>query len=306
MWFSMINRNVAFVLLFGVLAGNALAQTGFTETALARAVPFWWPTTVDLPPGAEPTRDQVLVLLKELFPDPYKGDGLPIQDVEAFRFVPLAPGKIHLVVVADFTGRAFFNVVEVIHCERQTCQTIGIQSDAPNDLDKQLVDIDGDGVYELITKQLVEFYRGGDTKPIYTYSIRKLMGRGLVDGSSKYAEYFTSHLLPKITETMRKWEQLPDPTLRAEGRASAQFAYDDYRRRVLGEKTAGFEHALAWLEADNDQIRFLALMTLEAMSSSAADAKLNELLQSPDKRIADGAEGALLRRFERRLRGEIE
>jgi len=195
MWFSMINRNVAFVLLFGVLAGNALAQTGFTETALARAVPFWWPTTVDLPPGAEPTRDQVLVLLKELFPDPYKGDGLPIQDVEAFRFVPLAPGKIHLVVVADFTGRAFFNVVEVIHCERQTCQTIGIQSDAPNDLDKQLVDIDGDGVYELITKQLVEFYRGGDTKPIYTYSIRKLMGRGLVESTAAASMPNTSRVI---------------------------------------------------------------------------------------------------------------
>ena len=76
-------------------------------------------------------------------------------------------------------------------------------SDGENDLDEQLVDVDGDGVFEVVTRAMAGSYDGVLSRPIFVYSIRSLLGSDLVDVSAKYPEYFRDHILPMMTSDAR-------------------------------------------------------------------------------------------------------
>ncbi|MBV8729036.1 MAG: hypothetical protein JO336_04435 [Acidobacteriia bacterium] len=128
--------------------------------------------------------------------------------------------------------------------------------------------------------------------PIFTYSIYKFIdGKGFIDFSAQAADYYQEHLLPLILAT-RKNDESP----------AAQYPYDDYRRRVLGETDAGLENVSGWLKSEED----LALRSLAHIPSPAAEAKLRELMNSKDPDLAERAEGFLDLRNRLRLGGVLK
>jgi hypothetical protein len=282
------------------------------ERHLQFGAPFAWPqTTAASAPGTEVTHSQVLQLVKELF----ENDISPIYNIDQFRFVPLERGKISLVVVGDNTGRDFFNDIISIECAGTTCYVDSAPSDQPNDLSDQLIDPDGEGIYKMVTKRLVLGYQGAATKPIFTYSILKLksgakyspvsgkivVGPDLFDVTADYANYYTTSLLPKIERAkLGLEEKYGHGEGLAEARAAAEFAYDDYRRRILRDPKAGFQNAISWLDSTNREVQKLGISSLEAIDDNAAEQKLRELARSKDSEKAEEAKSALIRRAERK------
>lgn len=87
---------------------------------------------------------------------------------------------------------------------------------------------------------------------------------------------------------------------RAEAEAAVQFAYDDYRRRVLHDTKAGFDNALGWIGSPYRGVQRLAIRTMEEITDDAAASKLKDWSQSKDANIAEEAAPALSRWVERR------
>ena len=199
-------------------------------------------------------------------------------------------------------------------------------SDGENDLDEQLVDVDGDGVFEVMTREVAGGYDGVFSRPIFVYSIKRLVGGDLVDVSAKYPEYFRDHILPMMTSDARDMkrdllkdtesEAVPDTNrertvaeeaeahrmaLRVKSRAvkakaELQFVQDDYRRRILGEKAAGLDNALRWARDGDPEIRDFATGVLEKIDTPEAAAELERLAGASDPSLAQSARGALYRR----------
>jgi len=227
----------------------------------------------------------------------------------------LQKGKIDLVVLGDATGRNFFNEIYAVYCAGTTCTCDITESDWPNDLVEQLIDPQGEGVYKVVTKHWVLGYEGFRTKPIFTYSIQRIKGgakyspvtRNLVVGpdffdvTTEYADYYTAELLPKVEDAKKAVEgQYKSNEDQAEAEAAVQFAYDDYRRRILHDTKAGFDNALKWIGSPYRGVQSLAIRTMEEIDDNAAAAKLKEWSQSKDKGIADQAAPALSRWVERK------
>jgi hypothetical protein len=86
--------------------------------------------------------------------------------------------------------------------------------------------------------------------------------------------------------------------------AAAQYAYDDYRRRVLGEKDAGLEDAIRWLQSE-----YAASLGLEALAripNAVAEMKLIEAIKSKNPQLAERASGLLELRKELKARGALK
>jgi hypothetical protein len=68
--------------------------------------------------------------------------------------------------------------------------------------------------------------------------------------------------------------------------AVGTLAQDEYARRVLEQRTAGFEHAKIWAHSGNRRLEDYALNTLRDIDDPTADALLVELSKSDDERMA--------------------
>jgi hypothetical protein len=321
------------------LAGACFAQQtrSFEEEfhkTLTGGLPFMWPVTMDQAANGTVRKEDVLRLLEQLYPaDLAAGSMHPVYAMESFRFVSLEKDRIYLVAVTDITGRDFFNCLEIILCDGKKCDMWDQHSDAENDLNEQLVDIDGDGVFEMITTELAGGYDGATSRPLYLYSIRKFMNGDMVDVSSKYLKYFQDHILPKMEADKREVEKTfkflnapkpiraqdsdRRPTIeeetalrqyeahetkwKAKATAELQYVQDEYHRRVLGEKTAGLENALRWAESDELEIKRFGIAVLELIESPLAAAAIQKLASSPDTSISERARMALDRRAEKGL-----
>jgi hypothetical protein len=324
---SMMKVSLLLMLGFGnivFMTHMAWAADSLFRKQLPGGVPFLWPTTADQGSRDAVQKEDVLRLLMGLYPQ----DSLKtVFGVESFRFIPLEKNKMYLVAVTDVTGRDFFNSVEVVFCERDQCQMASLSSDGENDLGEQLVDVEGDGVFEIMTREITGGYDGVATRPIYLYAIRKLVANQVTDVSSSYREYFRDHLLPKMEEDRKHVEaevrslgrpvalRVPDldrnqtQTMeeraaqleqerereRWKNRAASEIKYvqDEYRRRVLGETNAGLDNALKWARSDDPWIQKLGICALEVIADTAAQAELQRMVKSPDAGTSQRARHAL-------------
>ena len=77
-------------------------------------------------------------------------------------------------------------------------------------------------------------------------------------------------------------------------RIDAELVYvqDDCRRRILGEKEAGWDSALSWLDSPYDRIQDIGVQTLQQIGTPGAVAKLEELTRR-EGRIAKEAQFSL-------------
>jgi hypothetical protein len=198
------------------------------------------------------------------------------------------------------------------------------------DLKNDFVDVDGDGVFEIVGQECIQDCSGIPRLPTYVYSIYKLVdGKGFRDYSASAADYYRKHLLPKIEAARNRSaieakvaamnagieEQRRElaaergvlfPPLRQVDayEAAAQYAYDDYRRRVLGEKEAGLDNAIRWLKSESTRDR--ALQALIYIADPRADSELVAATESKDSQFAEQAQTSLDLKHQLRARGLLK
>jgi hypothetical protein len=304
----------------------------FEHKTPSAGVPFVWPSTWADASSITIKREDVLRFVVELHRDNADEE---VYAIQGFRFVPLEKDKFYLVADADVSGRDLFGSLQIVRCEGAAC-IIGSQATEAEDLDTDLVDVGGDGVFQVITKETAAPNVGMmGTVPLYVYLIRSLVGGDLVDVSSKYPEYFKDHILPRMEAdgkgveeniasmdkpqplhvsdidgskrlTPDAQENNPQEILRTQewkvkAAAERQYVQDDYHRRVLGEKTAGLENALKWARADDAWLKGFGVKALEPIDSPVAAAELSMIANSGDSSLAEDARNALIRRAQARL-----
>jgi hypothetical protein len=327
----------AIITCLALSVGNGWCQwpydhTVFEHKSPSAGVPFAWPLTWADASSSGIARADVLRFLADLH-----RDDMPqmLTAIQSFRFVPLEKDKFYLVADVDASGNGFFGTLEIVRCEGATC-VVGIALTEAEDLDTDLVDVSGDGVFQVITKEAVGVRtRSTYGSPPFVYSIRSLVGGDLVDASMKYSEYFKDHILPRIEADRKAVEaeiariDRPQPLNlsdldagkhrtpaeeESERRAATanerfmlmssaelQYVQDDYRRRILGEKTAGEDNALKWSRSEHESLREFGVDALEPIDSPAAAAELLRIANSQDSPLAERARNALNRRAQAHL-----
>jgi hypothetical protein len=76
--------------------------------------------------------------------------------------------------------------------------------------------------------------------------------------------------------------------------AEIEYVRLKFQRAILGEKNAGLEQALSWVESKDATLQSMGIWSLAEMPSPAAGEELTELASSPN--FAGSAKAALARR----------
>ena len=312
------------ILLAAALGANTFAQPtppeGGQWTTVEHGLAFDWPSASGLPPATGPIgRDEVFALLTELDETAWSAD-----NPWNFQFARLSEGKVYL-LAGQGCRLGDCGSLHAVYSE--PCRCFAASVPALVDLNTDLVDVDGDGFPEILGEECFDNCSGRPRLPTYTYSIYSIYkfidGKGFVDFSAKAADYYRAHLLPKIEEARRtvtsriaavseeyraRAAQMgvayEPERIEAHTAAAAQYAYDDYRRRVLGEKDAGLEDAIRWLQSE-----YAASLGLEALAripNAVAEMKLIEAIKSKNPQLAERASGLLELRKELKARGALK
>ena len=226
----------------------------------------------------------------QLEPDP----GNTFAVVNGFTFSQLERDRLYLVAVAD-TGKGFFNFLIMKYCGTAACTEAMVRAVQPHNLNDELVDLDGDGIDEIIAKEFAGGYQGAATQSIYKYTIYKVVDGKPVDVSSRYKGYYESTLLPKMKANVA--------ALRAQAAGSTKelelidaldiTAQDDYQRRILNNARAGLDHAKEWIHSDNEPLRDYAVQIFTAISDPAVEQILTQMKADPNVKTAKAASSAL-------------
>ena len=272
----MLSKLMCISLLF--LASRCQAQD-----YLHLNTPLWfqWPSTAKEAAELRLTNQDVLKLLNDIYGD----NAAPLYAVETFTFAQLEPGKVYLIASVDGSGRRLFYGTNIAYCKSaQSCTEQDIYNAPPHDYANDVVDLEGNGVKELIAKSLAGGYEGYASVPIYTYKIYKVINGKAVDVSSQYKAYYESTLLPRMkADLARTRAQSADKRDQEIIDALGMMVQDDYARRILKESTAGLDHAKVWAHSDNRRLRRFAADALSHMDDVAADAILTEMAKSDDE-----------------------
>ena len=207
----------------------------------------------------------------------------------------------------DASGNGFFGDLEIVHCDGLTC-SVGSALTEAEDLDTDLVDVSGDGVFRVITKETAGFRtRSTWGRPPFAYTIRSLIGGELVDVSAKYPDYFKEHIIPRMKIDRKAVEAesaSSNRRLKLMTSVELQYVEDDYHRRILGERRAGLDNALKWARSADQGLREFGCQGAGTHRSLDCAAELVRIARSgapggPSRSsAADDARNALLRRTE--------
>lgn len=264
------------------------------EEALASISPqFPWPTTL----AETQQSDKLPSLTVQTFLNSLRQAGVPPLQVGEFRFVPLESSHLCLVATVDSSGRNLFFAVAVI-CRSprsDSYQMTLLDSAPPHLLGSELVDIDGDGVFEIVTRELAGGYRGAQTLPVYWYSVFRVKGAIPRDESANYKKFYGQRLLPQLQFISRLLASEPAQPggVAAEARAEGEFLKAKYDRRIGGIPTAGFDKAQPWAESGDPRLQMLAIETFREIGTPAAFVEMEKLRHAKDYVVSQAATNAV-------------
>ena len=189
--------------LFVILGGVAIAESA--EYRMLRRDPvFRWPASEAEATKLRLGQPEVRELLDALtLAVPFDPRIEKIYHFGSFRFARLTRGRIHLVVPVDTVGTSGGGFETfAIHCRGRQCETI--ITGGCDDLDKHLIDSNGDGLFELLACDAPYYYYpygSGPKIPIITYRREVLVNGEFVDVSAR---------------STKAWEKYVEPLLKAE------------------------------------------------------------------------------------------
>lgn len=285
-----MEKKIAILLLLTVFFSvSAIAQTQLvTRTVDLRSLPLRWPDTDK--EASQITRAQVLTLYRELDSaiNDQLDDDQETASIDNYIFAKLDGKSMYLIALPDSSGRDLYYYVEVIQCKGLTCTATLAASDPPHNLAREVLDITGNGQFEIVARTAVSGY-GTTSKPIYTYSVYTVNDEHLVDASSQYQDFFETRIKPKMKATEAKMlaADAGDETELNETRAEIAYAGRDYERRVLGNTQAGLDEARQWASSSDERIQHLAIATFGAIDTPEAEAALAMMSNTPNQHIGN-------------------
>jgi hypothetical protein len=283
-------RYVALMLFLVCLTNAASAQNARLLTASSRTI-SWPKTPSEIIRANSYPKEQIEGFVNALL----AGTGGPSASCQEFRFVPMEASKVHLIATADFSGRGFYFWVLVISPQKGAYEYLDIQSDGPHFLAQEVIDINGDGLYEVVAKHLVGGYEGAATLPVYWLSILKVQDGRVVDVSKMYPDFYKRIVLPEVsfmTNVLNSASRVgkgETSILLAEYR----FVYARVQRRIFGQKNAGLEEAIQWSESKATKLQELAIDALREIENPLSVQKLKQLTLSQNPDVARRAKQAL-------------
>jgi hypothetical protein len=281
-------RSIAVYLLCAALAGSAFSQAGTPE--VSKVVPsFAWPRTeqgsnVDMRVAEEQASALLRTVSTELW-------GVRVE-LGQFAFARLWPDRITL--VATFDASAWLNSVAALDWDGSRLHVHQWQAWQPYDLNEGVVDVDGDGLVEIVTRVLALGYEGANTKPIAWRAVFKARADyTFEDVSRKNRAYFESRVIPELDMQEAGLGSLYQGTELHDAMAQVQYVRDKYRRLLYGETEAGMENALRWAQDSQRELRILAIEAFRDIETMEAREAVIGLTQSPDRVVAARARDAL-------------
>jgi hypothetical protein len=245
-----------------------------------------------------PAADRIPVSVIEPFLNELRPVGVPPLQLGEFLFAPLATPQICMAATVDASGRRMFFAVAVVcpGAEAESFRMTILPSAPPHLLGTELVDLSGDGVSEIVTRELSGEYQGTQTLPLYWYSIFRVKNSVPIDVSANYKTFYSDRLLPELDFVSHLVGSAYPGTfgMAAEARAEAEFLKAKYERRIGGQPRAGFQAAVEWAKSAIPHVQMLAVETFRDMSGPDASAELKKLEESKDYVVSRAATNALM------------
>lgn len=280
----------AIILLFAVSLAAVPARPATVPTELPKAAPsFDWPA-----PGqgyriaSDVSRAQLSVFLGSVSEELW---GIRAE-LGQFAFVPCWAGRATLVATYSING--WFNSVAVIDWDGMQTRVHQLPAWFKYDLDDRVVDVDGDGLVEIVTQELVLDQGGAATKPVAWHRVMKARADyTLEDVSARNRGYYEKVIIPELEDLDGKLADRYEGTALAEAKAQVQFVRDKYRRMLYGEREAGLKNALSWSQSAQRELQRLAIRALQDIGTKEAREQITRLSEVSDGVVASAARRAL-------------
>ena len=186
----------------------------------------------------------------------------PVRLVE-FRFVPLETlDRVDLIASVDFSGTGFNYSLVAVWQSANGYGSARLNSFTQGGLARDVLDMDGTGIYSVVTDHVPGGYQGISTLPIPWYTIYALRGGKWTDVSDRYPDFFSGGRDVRIASAMADACDAGNKGLIEAYRDNAQFVQIHYLRAVSHIKNAGLETALGWADSPKFRIQELAIETL--------------------------------------------
>lgn len=218
--------------------------------------------------------------------------------VRAFRFVPLeTPKRIDLIASIDTSGRGMFNAVIALWQFESAYKYAILPSERQGALARDVIDLRGTGVYQVVAGRIPGGYQGFNTDPIPWYGVYALREGKWIDVSDKYPQLYEIDISPRLGIVFHTLEVcLSGDQQRLEiYRDQAQFVRFKYDRHVTHTGDAGLSTALDWADSEVPAIQILAVEILGEYTDATAITTLKRLMSSQDLGVRSAAASALTR-----------
>jgi hypothetical protein len=306
-----------------ILSLFALAQAGGSERVNLRAI--FWRVSDESSKILETTRKQAVELfifeltaedekslseLKSEYLKEFPQANAHLSDIDflhklftvsEFRFVDLeGDGIYELVASLDNSGRAFYNTVIVIRKRNGRFESQGITSWNPrdysrHDFSKELVDLNGDGVKEIVAYQPMTDYEGAVNPIAFWPSVYQWSGQSYIKADEQFPEFYKTRVIPELEKeinAIRQREELED--LEKEILSSYYYLPLFKALRITGvDQKAGFNKAVSWVATGVEQLKKNAIVVFEDLADEDSIRYLESLARQRDAVISERVQRAL-------------
>lgn len=282
-------RALSAVFAFALSASVLIAQQ---QPAPRPSPGFAWPRTLVEIQSA----DRMSTVSLEQFLDRLRPADVPSLQVGEFRFAPMEGSTACLVATVDASGRKLFYSLAVVCPEQEggAFRMTILPSAPPHSLGAELMDLDGDGTFEVVTREVAGGYQGTQTLPLYWYSVFRVKASVPRDASSIYKAFYTERLLQYLELVSHLAERAGSSSdIATQALAEARFLRAKYDRRIAGNANAGLNDAIQWAKSNNPRLQMLAVETFRDMDNPNALAELKKLAKTKDYVVSQAATNAL-------------
>lgn len=245
--------------------------------------------------------------------------------VGGYRAIDLdRDGKNEFVAVIGQGGRQLLNTLVIVYGPAGSPKHAELSSDPPNDLAKQIVDLDGNGTFEVITHEALREDPMGRRAP--WKSVWEWRGDKTARAEGKYPRFYSDSVLPaaeaeiaKIRSTRfgitiqpgRAPSVLTDcfEVAGGQGLAANQREVTEEEKEVLasifhlvafkarrlatGGDSEAVQHAARWAKSNRRELRESAAIAFEDLDGPEGQQWLEALARDKESRVSSRAKAAL-------------
>jgi hypothetical protein len=204
--------------------------------------------------------------------------------------------KYELLATIDYSGRAFYNTLVIVRKTNDTYEHQKLNAFNITNIDNIIIDLDDDGIKEILLTNLFGTYRGINPVPRWT-DIYRWDGRKYRLASNEFPKYYEEKIVSlekKVDELSR---EIKDKRIGSENLKYYQLKVEAYyieiekAKRLLKPKSKeGLERALRLFRSDDVDSRFDALVIFEDIGDEQSIKLLKESIKDPNPGIAAQAQ----------------